>query len=62
MADITNTITLIHNQSHILIRAYDPFETVGSKELTLNKESGVNIHNALLKAESLYASLYGVQQ
>lgn len=62
MADITNTITLIHNQSHILIRCYDPFEAVGSKELKVDKETGTNIHNALLKAESLFASLYGVQQ
>lgn len=59
LTDITNTVTLIHNSSHILIRAYDPFGVMPSKELKVDKAS---VPSALLKAESLLASLYGVQQ
>ena len=59
LTDITNTVTLIHNSSHILIRAYDPFGIMPSKELKADKTS---IPGALNKAESLLASLYGVQQ
>lgn len=59
LTDITNTVTLIHNSSHILIRAYDPFGIMPSKELQVDKAS---VPGALLKAESLLASLYGVQQ
>jgi hypothetical protein len=59
LMDITNTVTLIHNSNHILMRAYDPFGIMPSKELKADKTS---IPGALLKAESLLASLYGVQQ
>jgi hypothetical protein len=59
LTDITNTVTLIHNSSHILIRAYDSFGIMPSKELKVDKTS---IPGALNKAESLLASLYGVQQ
>jgi hypothetical protein len=59
LTDITNTVTLIHNSSHILIRAYDPFGIRPSKEIKVEKDG---VPNALLKAESLLASLYGVQQ
>jgi hypothetical protein len=59
LGDITNTVTLIHNSTHILIRAYDPFGIMPSKELKVDKNG---VPGALLKAESLLASFYGVQQ
>lgn len=59
LTDITNTVTLIHNSTHILIRAYDPFGVMPSKELKVDKAS---IPSALLKAENLLGSLYGVSQ
>jgi hypothetical protein len=64
LMDITNTVTLIHNSNHILMRAYDPFGIMPSKELRVETkmDRGVTIPSALLKAESLLASLYGVQQ
>ena len=58
MADITNTVTLIHNSNHILVRAYDPYGVRPSKELRIEKDSKTNIHNALIKAEDLLMSLY----
>ena len=58
LTDITNTITLINNSNHILVRAYDPYGVRRSKEMQIEKESKTNIHNALMKAEDLLMSLY----
>lgn len=56
LTDITNTITLINNSSHILVRAYDPYGVRKGKELTIQKP--VSIPSALEQAERLLESLY----
>ena len=58
LTDITNTVTLINNRTHILVRAYDPYGVRSSKEMRIEKDSKTNIHNALIKAEDLLMSLY----
>lgn len=58
LTDITNTVTLINNRTHILVRAYDPYGVRPSKEMRIEKDSNTNIHNALIKAEDLLMSLY----
>ena len=58
LGDITNTVTLINNRTHILVRAYDPYGVRPSKEMRIEKDSKTNIHNALMKAEDLLMSLY----
>jgi hypothetical protein len=58
LTDITNTVTLINNSNHILVRAYDPYGVRRSKEMQIPKDSKTNIHNALMKAEDLLMSLY----
>ncbi len=58
LGDITNTVTLINNSNHILVRAYDPYGVRPSKEMQIPKDSKTNIHNALNKAEDLLMSLY----
>lgn len=58
LGDITNTVTLINNRNHILVRAYDPYGVRPSKEMQIPKDSKTNIHNALMKAEDLLMSLY----
>lgn len=56
LMDITNTITLINNSSHILVKAYDPYGGMKGKELTIQKP--VSIPSALAQAERLLESLY----
>lgn len=56
LMDITNTITLINNSSHILVRAYDPYGIIKGKEMTIKKP--VSIPSALEQAERLLESLY----
>jgi hypothetical protein len=56
LMDITNTITLINNSSHIIVKAYDPYGVMKGKELTIQKP--VSIPSALAQAEGLLQSLY----
>ena len=56
LMDITNTITFIHNSNHILVRAYDPYDVVGSTEAKIPKPIGVPA--MLEQGEKLLKSLY----